>query len=358
MRLITGKRKRKKNFLIIKLCCLGDGALTLYSLRYLKEKFPGSKIDVLASERTREIFELSEYTDSVFTLPISGRRGFREIAGISEFFRILKQLLPGNYGSCFNLDIYYRFTDLFVIFSGAPVRRGFECGFLRLPIYTLQSKREKDVHEAFSIAAVCDVPRETICRSPLVFNIPEAETERVESLIGCFEKDKTAVFCTGSSPNWPEKKWPGENFASLARMLAERGWKIIFTGAEEDFPASYLSENFPEGAIVNLCGQTSVAGLIAVLKDASIFVGNDSGPAHIAGTVGIWQAVIFGPTNHKKWAPFYKGAVFKNDCSCRPCYYLGTMPVCANISERGPRCLDIRPHDIFKAVIESFEIEK
>ena len=100
-----------------------------------------------------------------------------------------------------------------------------------------------------------------------------------------------ALIVPGGSAHRPEKRWPPRRFADLARLLSARGMIPVLIGAKAE--ASVLDEitRLAPGTI-NLGGRTSL-GQIAALARTCI-VGNDTGPIHIAATVGCPTVALFG----------------------------------------------------------------
>lgn len=96
-----------------------------------------------------------------------------------------------------------------------------------------------------------------------------------------------------------EKKWNG--FAQLSSLLVrEAGRKVVWAGN------AYIpcKEVFPEGAFLNLTGNTSLTSLAAIVAKADWVVSNDSGPMHLAAALGVKTLGIFGPTDPRLFGPY------------------------------------------------------
>jgi len=64
----------------------------------------------------------------------------------------------------------------------------------------------------------------------------------------------------------------------------------------------------------------SLAGLKSLIAGAALFIGNDSGPAHVAAAFGIPTVAIFGSSNSTAWRPWRStAAVAETDWDCKPC---------------------------------------
>lgn len=128
----------------------------------------------------------------------------------------------------------------------------------------------------------------------------------------------------GASARWESKKWGDEHFAELAAKLQDAGAQVIVVGSTLESAAAHLIQQ-RAGRALDFTGQTSVGQLKALLSNTDVFIGNDSGPAHIAAAVGTATVTIFAPTSEihcVKHMP-YRGShicLSPADSVCRTCY--------------------------------------
>lgn len=100
-----------------------------------------------------------------------------------------------------------------------------------------------------------------------------------------------------------KKCWPPEMFLELSRQLAAAGRRVQFVLGEVEL------EQWPQSRIEQFSGAAEVlrpATLVELfdrLAAASAFVGNDSGPGHLAGILGLPTISIFGPSDPSRWKP-------------------------------------------------------
>jgi len=107
-----------------------------------------------------------------------------------------------------------------------------------------------------------------------------------------------AVVALGASV--PRRAWPVTSFVELTRReIVPRDWKIVLVGGPElasssrEFKGIMEKENCSlAGRIIDLTGKTNFEQLAGVCGLASCFVGNDSGPAHIAGACGVPALIV------------------------------------------------------------------
>jgi heptosyltransferase III len=117
------------------------------------------------------------------------------------------------------------------------------------------------------------------------------------------------------------KRWLPERFAALVDRLRSHGLQVVMTGAptveqRTQLDAVSAAANSPVPALSNL----RIGELVAVIAGATLFVGNDSGPAHIASAVRTPQVVLFGPASSVRWHPWQAPAeLVQNYFPCNPC---------------------------------------
>jgi len=130
----------------------------------------------------------------------------------------------------------------------------------------------------------------------------------------------------------PFRRWPAGAFVALAAGLARRrAHRVILTSGPSDAGAARRVRTEAqraagvEGAarIVD-CGEFDLAELRALVGRASLFIGGDSGPLHIAGTTRVPIVGLFGPTLSARSAPWRdpsipSEAVERDGLACRPC---------------------------------------
>lgn len=105
-------------------------------------------------------------------------------------------------------------------------------------------------------------------------------------------KDQSyAVVALGAS--FPRRAWPTMAFGELTqRELLTRNWRIVLVGGPELLSNAHDFKKQIEADVSDLIGKTDFEQLVAVCGGAGCFVGNDSGPAHIAGACGVPTLVI------------------------------------------------------------------
>jgi ADP-heptose:LPS heptosyltransferase len=111
-----------------------------------------------------------------------------------------------------------------------------------------------------------------------------------------------ALLVPGAAPHRPEKRWPEAKFAALAKQLP---MPAVVVGSKFEAPLAAAIRSFAPQTI-DLTGQTSLSELLSVINLASLAVGNDTGPMHMAAALGVTSLVMFSSaSNPALTAPRY-----------------------------------------------------
>jgi ADP-heptose:LPS heptosyltransferase len=143
----------------------------------------------------------------------------------------------------------------------------------------------------------------------------------------------------------PARAWPAEHFAEAARLLTDRGHRVVVTGgpAESDLTALVAGDT----PALDLGGRTTLAELAAVLDAAASVVVGNTGPAHLAAAVGTPVVSLFAPTvPAARWAPYKVPVALlgDQDAVCRD------TPVTTCPFDGHPCLGSVGPEDVLKAV--------
>jgi ADP-heptose:LPS heptosyltransferase len=99
------------------------------------------------------------------------------------------------------------------------------------------------------------------------------------------------------------KDWGNENWSALLQLLGNRyaDFALVFFGAADEAERSAkMAAQWP-GPVLNLCGRLGPRESAAAIAQASLYIGHDSGPLHLAAAVGVACVAMFGPVNMPKW---------------------------------------------------------
>jgi heptosyltransferase-2 len=151
------------------------------------------------------------------------------------------------------------------------------------------------------------------------------------------------------------RRWGTDNYASLARkLISDLGISVILIGTSSEFQAGDKI-TFGEKRIFNLCGKTNIADAAAIMSKAKLFIGNDSGLAHLAAAVDIPLVILSGADKPSETSPISdkKTVIIKNYLKCISC----VKNDCRQKSEAFMRCMiDISVDEVLAASKNLLEI--
>jgi ADP-heptose:LPS heptosyltransferase len=243
--------------------------LTTPALQLLQEYRPDLRIAVVVEDRFREIF------------------GGEMLAPSASAVRAFRPSL------CLNFHGGTRSAAITAL-SGARFRAGF-AHYRRRFVYNVVIPSaqqvlsvDRKVHTAEHLASAMfylGVPQKEIPRAR-IGNPGPAEQARGPAL-------RCIIHPVAASS---EKTWPAERFLEVARHLAQSGIEPVFIGSAADDLTMFSSYRTVLGS--------SLTAVTSELASASLFIGNDSGPAHMAAACGLPTVVLFGPSDPEIWGPW------------------------------------------------------
>jgi ADP-heptose:LPS heptosyltransferase len=284
--------RNARRVLIVRLRSLGDCVLSTPAIHLLKLTRPDVEIGVVAEPVWQPVFEGNP--DVSVILPPSHRA-------------------TRNFNADVVIDFHGGNTAARVtFFSGARYRAGF-AHFKRAAAYNVRIPRaqeilgeERVVHTAEHMASAIfflGIDRKPIPRAQL-YALPASQKHPPYAVLH-------PVAAT------PEKTWAANGFVRVAEHLQRQH------GLEPVFIAAAGQDLSPFSRFKSISG-ASLRDIKSLISGATLFVGNDSGPAHIAAGFGVPPVVIFGPSDPAIWGPWRtqgevlqsEGAISSIDPAC------------------------------------------
>jgi heptosyltransferase III len=263
---VLDRLPRESAVAILRLRSLGDCVLTTPALGILQRARPDLRVAVMVEDRFREIFD-----GLAPTLPPS-------LAALRRWHPRL----------CLNLHGGTRSAWMTAL-SGAPFRAGFG-HFRQQAVYNVRIPRaqeilrvERTVHTAEHLASAM-----------FYLGAPVQEIPRASLVAGSSRHDAIAVVHAAAAA--PEKTWRTDGFLEVADHLRRSGLEPVFIGGACDDLSAFRQYRIVQGA--------PLAGIKSLLASAALFLGNDSGPAHMAAAFGLPVVVLFGASDPAIWGPW------------------------------------------------------
>ena len=286
--------------LIVKLGSIGDIVHTLPAAAAIRRHLPSAEISWVVEKRAAEILRGNPIIDRLIEIDT---KGLRVKGGVDEMLRELREQVGELRKSRFDLAIDFQGllkSALVAKVSGARRRWGFAGRALREPpsriLLTDSVKIPRTTHIVnknllLASAALGFEPDSTPPEFPIALNqADEAEADAIVQGIG----PRFAIL--NPAGGWWTKLWDAENYGRLADRLWDemRLPSVIVYGPGQEGLAQKAAAGSKSGKAV--VAQPSLKGLYSLAKNASVYVGGDTGPTHIAIAAGAPIVGIFGPT--------------------------------------------------------------
>lgn len=305
-----------KRILIIRLGSLGDIILTSPAIINLKIQFPDSHISMLCKERFRPVAELLRGVDRVVTVAddVSARHYIASVLRLDrENFHLVLDL-HGNMRSWVARKAIV--ADQTIVY---PKRRYERMVAVKRKVIPRAWPHTIDLYNEAVLRSGAKVP----CRRPVLRVSDGALDDAARDFIA--NNAEYALIAPGAAH--PNKQWPVERFARVARMLYERENVAIVWASPGNGSASAVPQGIPGKSLLPLVDYP-LAGLVRLLSSALVTVANDSGVAHASSAAGTPVVAVFGPTHPcLGFAPRGRfDRVIEVDEPCRPCSLHGKKP--------------------------------
>jgi predicted lipopolysaccharide heptosyltransferase III len=305
-----------RKVLLVRLRSIGDTVLATPSLFALKRFLPNVEVDMLVEDWVAPLLANHPHVNKVVVL---------ERGGLMTRARIARELRAANYDVVYNLHGGTTATFL-TRATGARHRVGFKTyQYAQLhnhqapsPLLLWGQQKTHSVEQQLALLGWTGVPVTDRPRTQLG-EAPEA-VQAINSLLVEAGLDKREFALIHPAAAFATKQWATENFARVVEFLAERGLaSVAVAGPNEKAVLETLTSAVP----VEIATSTlSLPEVTALAARSQLFVGNDSGIAHIAAAVGTPSVVVFGSSNIAHWRPWNSAPaeVVFEEMPCQPCH--------------------------------------
>jgi heptosyltransferase-3 len=270
-----------QKILLITLSNIGDAVMTTPVLEALHARYPQAVIDIVTDARASRLFTHCPYRGTI--LERDKQAGWRGTV------TLVRQLRNTRYDLIVDLR-----TDGLTLLLRARQR------------LTRRNARTPGYHAVerhFGVVARhlnnTDIPAEKLW-------LLQAEHDVARQQLSGLPGQRWLAL--GPGARWQPKCWPVQGFRTLVERLQTEFDAVILLGdSSENGICEYISTTLPLPAI-NLAGKTDLLQTASILGHSRLFVGNDSGPGHIAAAAGTPTVTVFGPGDPGRYHPWHPHA--------------------------------------------------
>jgi lipopolysaccharide heptosyltransferase II len=319
--------------LVIKLRAIGDVLLSTAVLPDLRAAFPGAEIDFLTEKFCAGVLAGNPNVSSVL------RFDPKEESGAA----LVRRVRGNRYDLVIDLFGNPR-SAVVTLLSGARLRVGYRFNWRRLCYNRVVEPRGGEVHNVeFNRDALRRLGVRPGDGRPF-FPVDG----QAEEFAGRFLLEHNAaggrLVALNPGGGWISKKWRPEQYAALGRKISESDGSriLVLWGPGEEGDARDVREAIGPSAM--LAPPTTLKEMASLLKRSAVLVTNDSGPMHIAASLGVPVVAVFGPTVPELQGPVFTESevVTLSSLDCLGCGY--TLCPIGN-----PCMVDLPVEDVYRA---------
>jgi ADP-heptose:LPS heptosyltransferase len=257
---------------------IGDAVLASGLIKRLADEIPNARFTIVAGPAAAPLFAFVPNLDELIV--------FAKQKDGSHWFDLWRKVRKRRWG-------------LVVDLRGSAISR------------VLSTKRRaihrklvgEPIHKVIEAARVLKIEDEPA--APHIYLSPEVEAYALDLMPG-----QGPILAMAPAANWVGKTWPLERFSRVAMRLLgpdgpmKGGRLMVLGGGADRKTAQGLKDCVPRYRFIDLAGQVDLVTPIASLKQARLFIGNDSGAMHLAAAAGTPTLGLFGPTDERRYAPW------------------------------------------------------
>jgi lipopolysaccharide heptosyltransferase I len=329
-----GDDRPSRRFLIVRLGSMGDVIHGIPVVAALRARIPEAQIDWAVDPRYVDLLSLVDGVDEA--IAVDPRRSTRSL------LRTIGALRRRRYEAVLDLQGLIK-SAVLARAAGGTRTIGLTRAHLREPLARLFYSRTVDPgaarHVVFKNLALLEPLGIRTSSAAFPLRIPDTAVARdvASRFAGGY-----ALINPGAA--WPNKRWPPDRFAAVARALHDRAGlrSLVLWGPGEESLASAVAAG-ADGA-AEMSPPTTIVDLFSICGAARLMVSGDTGPLHIAAAVGTPLVALFGPTLPERNGPWSAADITISRVQTCDCLY-------ERRCRRAVRCIDdIAVDDVIDAV--------
>jgi len=309
-------RPPPRRIVLLKPCCIGDVLMATPLARSLKAAWPDAALDWAVGDHSRSVLAGNPDVDACLDATGTLRADLRPRA----VARLVAALRRGRYDAAFVAE-RSPIPAVIARLAGIPLRVGLDSGgrgrwhTVRVPTGPDDPRHETEIY--LDLARAVGVP----AADPRPVFVPSAADGAAAS---------AAVAAAGGAA-WPrpwlvvhpgggqnpgaerlDKRWPADRFAAVAGRWSSSGTAIVIGGPGDVALAADVAARAAAGGdtparaaapVAVVAGRLALGATAALVARCDVYLGNDSGVAHLAAAVGTPVVAVFGPTSAARYGP-------------------------------------------------------
>lgn len=300
---ISGSARQYKSIAYVINGGIGDAVMAYPAIGFLLKSFPESRLTIYVPTFLFPI--ISNVFSEISVLPIR-----------SLFKVTLKNIIlrKGNTLSFVNTTSVFSVVIELLAFFSSKYTYGFR--------YPDEDRKKRLFSDSRAISESAHFSEQNVKLISETLHLPYDKSDiflPTKIIKGKDIPTSEIIIHPGSKKGYENKRWPSENYVELIQRLTKKGYTIIILLGPDDDLQKAQFENYTN---VQILVKPTITKLVDTFKRAIYFIGNDSGPAHLAAFYGITGVTLFGPESPQRSAPIGKASIsIYNGYDCSPCHF-------------------------------------
>jgi len=287
--------------LVVALAEIGDAVMLSALLRELRGVAPLARVTLVVRPSVRALFEPCPYVDEIVEYEPRCARALRPLVLPARARRFARARLAGrrfDVAVVPRWDVDHHFALAVALFSGAPRRVGFgehvtarksrlNAGFSSLLTDVVRGAPvAHEVERMVEIASALGASEPSAALELWLSDADRLTARAVTERPGVASGAPVVALGIGAAD--PKRRWPVERFAVVGRALqAQIGAHVLVIGGPGDVAPQHALLAALESNAAGLAGKLTLRETSAVLERCRLYIGNDSGPLHLAAAVDV-----------------------------------------------------------------------
>jgi ADP-heptose:LPS heptosyltransferase len=320
-----------KNIILIKFWGMGTILLASPSVRCIKEKYPSAQITLLTLSDNKELCSILHSFDKKIYLDLKSPMKF-----VFGYLQALYTIRRGHFDTVIDLEFITNFSALttlmITIFSKTKRIIGFNSPVRwrnSVYFYNVSFDHSRHISKIFEkMFAILDLEPKTISIEKDRLELSQAADVGFllndPKLSNIFKPSQKMVCVNINSGAMSHlRRWSKENFSYIIKQLLKKNdvcVALIGSKGDVNYTEDFFKQLPKTNRVVNFCGKLSISQLIGLYSKSNFLITNDSGPMHIAATIGLPTMSFFGPETPYLYRPQGdQHHIFYSDIFCSPC---------------------------------------
>lgn len=308
-----------KRILAVRLDHMGDVLMVRPALKAVAEAFPQASLDFMISEEFSPLLAQDSFIHRI--IPVR-HHWFQRSGWAGDHYQDFSKLVQELRYESYDLGIDFR-GDLRNIFlmtaAKIPARLSYSLTGGRF-FLTHQGDYDRAMHQVALNLQLLNKIGISSLPGPLPLQYTEDQKRAFLERFSFLKELQTKRLIIHMGAGYPSKRWPIDSFRQLiTRTLKTKTAKVILIGTKNERSDMPVAEH--PGELFDLRGLLTLTELPILMDVSHFYLGNDSGPAHIAAAQAIPGLILFSGTNESAmWRPYSERLeILENKVPCAPC---------------------------------------